>query len=431
MTLLIFVSDIILGVLTAWTIRLITNHKINSNRFLVVSCILMNAAIPLLMLIPADKLPFIIRLAILLLCILGKFVFFSILFRKIKTDILYICLISMITSQIYSTLFELLFKSYDMQQISAYITESVMLGIAIIYLKRNNNHVIIKENLSIIPKRLYIEIAILLYAVCLFIWSAVNKHEILTKYLMIPALVGFIFIIVAVMKISIVSVNEQRISVVLSNQIDNQIDYYNKINSIYDEFRSFRHDLKNHYLCLRSLISAGENEKALEYIESIENISSVQKKSYNTGNIIIDALLNDKKERAEKSGINLIFNGYIPTNGIVNTDLCIIVANAVDNAIEACQKGNKEERKDIIINSDFRQGYFFFTITNPIFENIKYNKNKILTSKKDQINHGFGISNIMRTVKKYDGKADITTENQEFKLDISLLLKLASVEKAL
>ncbi len=423
MILLVFISNTILGILIAIIIQLVTDNKINSNKIVTSSCILLNAAIPLLLLIPSEKLPFIARLLILIICIIGKYIIFSILFRKIKASILYICLISMITSQIYSTLFELLFKSYEMQHLAAYVTESFILGLIAIYLKRNNNCTLVKESLIVIPKRLYIEIAILLYVVCLFIWSAVTKHEIITKYLMIPALLGFIFVIITVIKISILNVNEQQISIILSNQIDNQIEYYNKINSIYDEFRCFRHDLKNHHLCIRSLISAGETEKALEYMESIENISSIQKNEYNTGNIIIDALLSDKKEHSIDSGINLIFNGYIPTNGIINTDLCIIVANAVDNAIEACQKGSIEDKKEIVINSDFRQGYFLFNITNPIFEKVKYNKNKIITSKKDQHNHGFGISNIMRTVKKYNGQAEITTENNEFKLDISLLLK--------
>lgn len=422
MILLIFLSDIILGLLTAETIQLITNHKITSNRFLAGICIILNAATPLLMQLSTDNLLFIVRLLILLLCTFGKFVFFSVLFEKIRANILYMSLISIITSQIYSTLYEYLFDSYALQQIAAYTTESIILGIVILYLKKSNNITVIRESFSIIPKRLYIAIAILLYTVCLFIWSAVNTHETLTKILMIPALFGFIFVILAIMRKSISEIEEQHISNLLSKQIDNQIEYYNKVNAIYDEFRSFRHDLKNHLLCLRSLISADETEKAIDYINDIENLPSVQKKEYNTGNIIIDALLSDKKEQAVNFGIDIIFNGYIPTNGISNTDLCIIVANAIDNSIEACQKGQNDSIKEIRINSDFRQGYFFFNITNPIFENIKYSKNKLITSKKDQINHGFGISNIMRTVKKYDGQADISTENNEFKLDISLLL---------
>ncbi|MCR5075414.1 MAG: GHKL domain-containing protein [Ruminococcus sp.] len=423
MLLLIFLSDVLLGALTAVTIQLITDNKITPNKLAAAACILLNAAVPLLMQLPSEKLPFIVRLLILVICTLGKFIFFSLLFRKIKADILYICLISIITSQIYSTLLEWVFQSGDFQRIAAYLLESLILGLLILYLKRNNNNTVLKENLKVIPKRLYAEIAILLYAVCLFIWSAVNSHEALTRYLMIPALGGFVFVIVAVMQTSISKVHEQQISDILSDQIDSQVEYYNKINMIYDEFRSFRHDLNNHLLCLRSLMSAGENEKALEYMDSIENMSSVRKKQYNTGNIIIDALLDDKKERAVSSGIDLKFNGYIPTNGIGNTDICIIVANAIDNAIEACQKGDKDAKKEIVINSDFRQGYFFFNISNPIFENVRYSKNRIITSKKDQNNHGYGISNIMKTVKKYDGQADISTDDHEFKLDISLRLK--------
>ncbi len=420
---IIIISGIILGILTTETTKLITNTPVTNNRVTVSLCLILNAAVPLMMRIPSEKLNFAARLLILIVCILGKFIFYSIIFKKIKAGIIYICLVTMITSQIYSTLFELISENSDYHLIASNITESVVISIILITLKKAGNAAMVSESFRVIPKRLYIDVIILLYTVSLFIWAAVNNQVILTKILMIPALIGLVAVIVAVMRTTVSEGKEQQVADILSEQVDNQVEYYNKVNDIYTEFRGFRHDLKNHLLCLRSLISAGESEKALEYINSIENLPGIQKKEFNTGNIIVDAMLSDKKDTAKKNNIDILFNGFIPTSGISNTDLCIIIANAADNAIEACKKGNTEDKKEIRINADFRQGYFFFDITNPVYEEIKYRKNKIITSKKDKLNHGFGLSNILKTVNKYNGQADIITENNEFKLDICLLLR--------
>jgi NTE family protein len=73
---------------------------------------------------------------------------------------------------------------------------------------------------------------------------------------------------------------------------------------------------------------------------------------------------------------------------------------------------------------DFKQGYFFFTITNPIFEAVEIKSNKtIATSKSDKDHHGFGVSNILHVVQKYDGEADLSADDKQFTLDLNLVLR--------
>ena len=179
-------------------------------------------------------------------------------------------------------------------------------------------------------------------------------------------------------------------------------------------------------LCLRGFISANRIDDAVEYMNEMIDMASSTNKQYNTGNIIIDALLNDKNEKAAEVNSKLEYTGNVPNTGITNADLCIIMANAIDNAIEACGKDSSDDTKIIQIESKMKQGYFFFKISNPIFEEIVINeKKKIMTSKKDKEHHGLGISNILNAVKRYDGEAEISTENEQFVLDIQLLLKSA------
>ena len=116
--------------------------------------------------------------------------------------------------------------------------------------------------------------------------------------LKVKLIVGLIMATVLIVRVSI-SEAEKRASIeLLSKQVENQIAYYEKINKIYDEFRSFRHDFKNHVLCLRGFISANRIDDAVEYMNEMIDMASSTNKQYNTGNIIIDALLNDKNEKA-------------------------------------------------------------------------------------------------------------------------------------
>lgn len=105
------------------------------------------------------------------------------------------------------------------------------------------------------------------------------------------------------------------------------------------------------------------------------------------------------------------------------------MANSIDNAIEACAKDNSNNEKVIDVESDFRQGYFFFKISNPIFEEVVFkDKNKLVTSKKDKNHHGIGVANIMRVVSKYNGNTEIRIEDQHFILDINLMLNISKHE---
>lgn len=357
---------------------------------------------------------------------LGHFMIYSIIYRKFNLKILYVFIFTINTPQIYANILNLFVKNYEIMNMLAFLLDAVMWGGVLYYIKKKKCDTFVSELAKSLPVSLYIVILVITYIASFFIMGIgnIHKYETLLKRLIVPTTAGLIIATVAIVKISI-SEAEKKASVdLLSKQMENQIEYYEKINKIYDEFRSFRHDFKNHVLCLRGFISANRIDEAVEYMDEMIDMSSSVRKSYNTGNIIIDALLNDKNEKALAVNSKLEYTGSAPNTGITNADLCIIMANAIDNAIEACGKDESSNEKIIKIETKIKQGYFFFKISNPIFEQILVNdKKKIVTSKKDKEHHGLGISNILNAVKKYDGEADISTENEQFILDVQLLLK--------
>lgn len=139
----------------------------------------------------------------------------------------------------------------------------------------------------------------------------------------------------------------------------------------------------------------------------------------------MDSLLNDKNEKAAQYHAQILFSGYAPTNGITSADLCTIFSNALDNAIEACAKDESDSEKKIEIHSDFQQGYFCLKITNPVFEKVEIrNSNQIQTSKKDKNMHGFGVANIVKTARKYNGDVELSSDGKLFTLEANLWLNL-------
>ena len=101
-------------------------------------------------------------------------------------------------------------------------------------------------------------------------------------------------------------------------------------------------------------------------------------------------------------------------------DLCIIFGNALDNAIEACEKIVTETEKNISVTITQQNHILNVIITNPIYETPVLEKNTIETSKKDSDNHGFGLYSINRTIKKYDGTYSISCTDTTFSIQICL-----------
>ena len=184
------------------------------------------------------------------------------------------------------------------------------------------------------------------------------------------------------------------------------------------ELRRFRHDYKNHMIVVNAFLESGNVKEAREYLESInDSINGVINK-IKTGNFVSDAILNNKAVAAARTDTKILFSGVIPSSGIRNEDLCTILANLVDNAVEACEKLPTTVRT-IEIESNVINGYLILSISNPTAGD---DTGELRTTKKDKKNHGIGLKNIERAVKKYEGAVSIERENKTFTTDVRMKL---------
>lgn len=204
------------------------------------------------------------------------------------------------------------------------------------------------------------------------------------------------------------------------HKMDVQYEYYQQMLSSNEDVRQFRHDYKIHMMVVTSLLNSGKTQEASDYIGNIQLHTGNFGKKFSTGNFVADAILNDKYSLAEEFSIHIDFDGRIPEHGILNVDLCTVMANLTDNAIEALK--NFEGNKYIKITANIRNGYLALSFVNPAKE-VKIVNNRIKTTKSDKKNHGIGLKNVEAVAKKYSGNMILSFENNEFIIDVSMKIQ--------
>ena len=110
----------------------------------------------------------------------------------------------------------------------------------------------------------------------------------------------------------------------------------------------------------------------------------------------------------------------IPRQGLSPTDLCVILGNTLDNAIEACQALSANEQKTIVVTSEYRSGFWFLKIHNPIAKSVAIHNNHVATTKANKTLHGFGLYSLHSVVQRYDGEVRLSSTDDCFTVDIDM-----------
>ncbi|MGL4773908.1 MAG: sensor histidine kinase [Clostridium sp.] len=231
-----------------------------------------------------------------------------------------------------------------------------------------------------------------------------------------------IFAMVGISKAYTLSIYKHKNNI-LNMQYNLQMANLNQLEEYHCDIRRISHDINNHKTVMYKLISDGANDEALNYLESYGEGFSKRKYELLTNNKILNAILLSKKDVCESNEIKLEMDIAIPKNfGVSDFDLCIIIGNLMDNAIEACKK--VEEGSFIKIKCAILNDNFVFDMKNSFNGNIAVNKDRFLTSKGDKLNHGLGISNIKSTVNKYGGTCSLTFEGEVFSSFVMIPVEL-------
>ena len=217
----------------------------------------------------------------------------------------------------------------------------------------------------------------------------------------------FVFILVE----NLMSKNEKdRELLSMKMQNDAQQRHINQLLSTYEQIRQMSHDFKHRTGILYVLCKEKQYDKLLTELTKLSNHSHTSL-VINTGNTLMDAIISSKKEEAEKAGISFKLGLDVqPSLTYITMEHCVLLGNALDNAIEGCNRiVNKEKMIDVELKAD--TSVFMFRIKNTLGERPKVKGEFFSTSKKDVLHHGIGLKSMKKTCENLGG--DIKYEFDE------------------
>ncbi len=210
-------------------------------------------------------------------------------------------------------------------------------------------------------------------------------------------------------------------------QTEQSEKHLNEVRSIHREMRGYKHDFHHHLQSLKGQLEAGETERAIAYIEELDqrlqNVDTLLK----TGNVTLDAILSAKISQAKAENIDVTIKANVPDQlTLSDVELGIVIGNLLDNAIEACRETVAERQLNAgqtvegqVIEPPFLRIFIgmkgkmlYFSMLNSAGTK-KQKRGSLFSTQKGGI-HGFGLERAESILKKHDGWVKYNSEDGAF-----------------
>ncbi|MCI8801521.1 GHKL domain-containing protein [Acetatifactor muris] len=186
--------------------------------------------------------------------------------------------------------------------------------------------------------------------------------------------------------------------------------YVEEAKARYDRTKSFRHDIRNHIAVVKRLLQSEKLEEAVTYMEDLDDMAEKMSFPCSTNNPVVDILVGNKLGIAKSMGIEADCSLLLPYPcDIKDIDICIVLSNALDNAIQAVKSLDAGMEKYIHVSGRIQGDFLMMEIRNSFHG-------------KGTLKKGTGLSNIHKVAEKYGGAMSIETQGNEFVLHVLLIL---------
>ena len=212
----------------------------------------------------------------------------------------------------------------------------------------------------------------------------------------------------------------------LSKWIDRRIEayqrelietHYREVENMYRQIRGWRHDYRGHIQAMKALLSAGDLAGLRGYLDKLDTDLNTVDTVIKTGNPMADAILNSKISLAQSRGITVKADAHVPVGlRMSEIDLCCILGNLFDNAIEASMALPEEERL-IRVYMEMKGTQLYISFTNFTAGKKLRKTGKVYKSTKGE-GHGFGLVRIDKIIEQLDGYLSRNSEDGAFTTEI-------------
>ena len=195
--------------------------------------------------------------------------------------------------------------------------------------------------------------------------------------------------------------------------------HYSEVDNMYRKMRGWRHDYRNHIQTMKVLAAEGDLDALKKYLDKLDEDLNTVDVVVKTGNKMTDAILNSKISLAKSKGINVIADAKVPVElKMSDIELCIVIGNLFDNAIEASLALPEEERL-IRLYMDIKNTQLYMCLTNfTSVKKLKKQGGRYVTTKGE--GHGFGLVRVDDIIERYGGYISRNSEDGAFTTEIML-----------
>ncbi|MCF0132035.1 MAG: GHKL domain-containing protein [Pseudobutyrivibrio sp.] len=304
---------------------------------------------------------------------------------------------------------------YEALDIVAIIVLLLLLYLLTLLFKRHRLHSTITLSNKSMFFALYFPLSILIcYTLSSNIRLVHQYSEPLTAFIILSILPMVYYILCTILD----SYEEQRLSSEALMQTKAQLARYRFSIELEDRIKKERHELKNNYFYIQTLLKEKKYDVLDEYLNNVVGEKLLSLNEINSGNSLMDYILNRKVAQAHKYNIKTYVEVLVPQQMNISEDLlCTILLNLLDNAIEASQR---EDNPDIQINISYAQSYLVAIIKNKTSSNVLETNPELLTTKSDSTNHGQGMKIIRQSVHRANGILKFSYENGYFVASVML-----------
>ena len=238
----------------------------------------------------------------------------------------------------------------------------------------------------------------------------------------LAGLLGILFSISSLIEYEVLSdyADKERIQVQEMQMLQSQIQHQDELQGMHSQIQILRHDFKQHIHALEELLKEGKTEEGQAYIHQYKHLLS---SNVSSGNQALDALLLAKKNIMDERGIEFHLQTYpLKTYKLNDVELCVVVGNLLDNAIEGVSRMNQSEKKEIDLRFQRSLNISYIICRNPVdLSTIVPKGDGFLTSKNDKSLHGIGLKSVKNIVEKAGGTVNCYVENNDFKVLIQFI----------
>lgn len=196
-----------------------------------------------------------------------------------------------------------------------------------------------------------------------------------------------------------------------------QKNHYERMMVKDEQLKKFRHDLRGHLTVMKSYLVGGDNKKTLKYLNAIEEITELSGRMILTGNGVIDAIIESFEQECKDNCIKINVDGiYGPNEQELDMEIGVIAYNLIKNAVEACEEIEDKAKRYISIKVSTFNDKKFLKIVNSSSGKYRKQGEVLMTTKKDDFHHGYGMLNVQDAIMKCGGEIEYSITDEVFEV---------------